>query len=601
MNKNVLRTALFIAVYTGMFILLDLAVDRLMGGSPERYLPHVLLAAFATVVSLIFLNRAMQTRKSTDVLLRKGRDELEARVKERTLELEQTNAALQEEIVAHKQTEQERQQSLMLAEQARQQAEDLANELQSVNALLRESEERYRTQFDVFSEPTTVYDKNGVLLMENLVSAKNLGGRREDFIGKTIFDLFGDSAKGYMERITRVIETGVTENQDDVVELGIGTRYFWTCMQRIQNPDGEYAVQIISYDVTDHKRTEEALRASEEIFATVFHSSPDAIGIIRSTDDTVIDVNESFTRLLGYPRSEVIGKKWNEANLFQFQDEVMAIIKEFEDNGRVADHELDFMSNEGKCITALLSLVPIAIGGEACMLAIAHDITRRKRSEEELRRVQDELAMGIQERMVLEERQRLARELHDSVSQALYGISLGAHTALTLFDTDRGKALDALNYIISLTQAGLTEMRALIFELRPESLELEGLVVALTKQTAAMQARQEIQIELDLCEEPDVSLKIKEVLYRIAQEALHNAVKHARSDRVAVRLACEQEWLRLEVRDNGIGFDPQAAYPGHLGLRSMHERTTRLGGRLEISSVPHQGTTVQVFMPLTDI
>ena len=87
-------------------------------------------------------------------------------------------------------------------------------------------------------------------------------------------------------------------------------------------------------------------------------------------------------------------------------------------------------------------------------MAMAHDITERKRSEMELRRAQAELSQHMQERATTEERQRLARELHDSVSQALYGISLGAHTALTLFDTDRAKVLEALNFVLSLTQAG---------------------------------------------------------------------------------------------------------------------------------------------------
>ena len=163
------------------------------------------------------------------------------------------------------------------------------------------------------------------------------------------------------------------------------------------------------------------------------------------------------------------------------------------------------------------------------MSGICLDITKRKQSEEVLRRAQAELAIGTQERIALEERQRLARELHDSVSQALYGVSLGVNTALTLFDTDRTKVLEALNYALSLTHAGLTEMRALIFELRPESLEMEGLVVALTKQVEALRVRHGIEVELSLCDEPDVPLAVKEALYRIAQEALHNAVKHARA------------------------------------------------------------------------
>ncbi len=225
----------------------------------------------------------------------------------------------------------------------------------------------------------------------------------------------------------------------------------------------------------------------------------------------------------------------------------------------------------------------------------------RKRDEARLRQAQVELEAGIQQRIALEERQRLARELHDSVSQALYGISLGTHTALTLFDTDQTKVREALSYVLSQAQAGLTEMRALIFELRPESLELEGLVSALNKQSAALGARYGVEVEVRLCDEPNLPLPVKEGLYRIAQEALQNAVKHAQAKRLEVSLVCEPGTIILDIRDNGVGFDPRAEYPGHLGLRSMRERTQNLGGKLEIDSSPEHGTHIQASFPLLSI
>jgi PAS domain S-box-containing protein len=190
----------------------------------------------------------------------------------------------------------------------------------------------------------------------------------------------------------------------------------------------------------------------------------------------------------------------------------------------------------------------------------------------------------------LEERQRLARELHDSVSQALYGISLGAHTARTLFDRDPAQVAGPLDYVLELADAGLAEMRALIFELRPESLETEGLVSALTKQAAAVQARHGMVVSLDLCDEPVLPLQVKQELYRIVQEALHNTAKHAHASMVNVRLDQTPEALLLEVRDDGVGFDVTASFPGHLGLRSMQERVALLGGTCEIESTPGTGT-----------
>jgi signal transduction histidine kinase len=198
----------------------------------------------------------------------------------------------------------------------------------------------------------------------------------------------------------------------------------------------------------------------------------------------------------------------------------------------------------------------------------------------------------------IEERQRLARELHDSVSQALYGIGLGAQSALGWLERDdRTRAVDSLGYVLELANAGLAEMRALIFELRPESLAQDGLVRALERQIVALRARHRLAIETLSIDEPDVALPVKEALYRIAQEALHNTVKHARASAVRVQLTREDGWLVLDVHDDGAGFEPGGDFPGHLGLRSMRERVERLGGDLAIDSAPGRGTRVRALVP----
>ena len=203
-----------------------------------------------------------------------------------------------------------------------------------------------------------------------------------------------------------------------------------------------------------------------------------------------------------------------------------------------------------------------------------------------------------QGKAALEERQKLARELHDSVSQALYGIALGAQTARKLLDRDPMLAVEPVDYVLSLAEGGLAEMRALIFELRPESLESEGLIAALSKQTNALSARYQINVELDVAIEPEVALEIKEALYRIAQEAMHNTVKHAKATAIRVSLCQNESMLELDIRDDGRGFDASADFPGHLGLKSMRERTGRLGGIVEIVSSPDNGTHIRACIPM---
>jgi PAS domain S-box-containing protein len=207
------------------------------------------------------------------------------------------------------------------------------------------------------------------------------------------------------------------------------------------------------------------------------------------------------------------------------------------------------------------------------------------------------LLAEAQAKASLEERQRLARELHDSVSQALYGIALGARTARTLAERDPGALIEPLDYVLGLAQAALAEMRSLNFELRPETLATEGLVAALDRQVTALQARHEVAVDAELGTEPDLPLESKEALYRIAQEALHNVVKHARAGRIRLVLGRDGEATVLEIVDDGIGFDAGASYPGHLGLTTMVERAVDIGGAATVSSEPGAGTVVRVSVP----
>jgi PAS domain S-box-containing protein len=208
-----------------------------------------------------------------------------------------------------------------------------------------------------------------------------------------------------------------------------------------------------------------------------------------------------------------------------------------------------------------------------------------------------------QGKAALEERQRLARDLHDSVSQALYGISLGAQSAKQALHLDvREARVDglerSLDYLIHMAETAIAEMKSLIFELRPESLASEGLVVALQKHLRALELRHGFRLHLTLGQEPDVPLKVKEMLYRITQEAMNNIVKHARAKNVWIALETREGELELTVRDDGIGFDTTRDFPGHLGLRSMHERAEAVGASYELSSHQQKGTKIRVTLAL---
>ena len=200
-----------------------------------------------------------------------------------------------------------------------------------------------------------------------------------------------------------------------------------------------------------------------------------------------------------------------------------------------------------------------------------------------------------------EERQHLARELHDSVSQAIYAVVLTSHAVRRRLDDAPAASREALDSVIELAEGALAEMRALIFELRPEALAEVGLVGAVERQLDGLELRHGLITERDLSGEPEIAFSAKQVLLRVVQEALHNVSKHAHAKTVRVAMHQDGGYLSLEIADDGVGFDVNASYPGHLGLTSMHERVVALGGRLQIRSHEGVGTTVALRLPLVDI
>jgi signal transduction histidine kinase len=202
------------------------------------------------------------------------------------------------------------------------------------------------------------------------------------------------------------------------------------------------------------------------------------------------------------------------------------------------------------------------------------------------------------------ERQRLARELHDSVSQALFSMTMHARTAqrrLEPLGEEADLARAKVSRLQELTKGALAEMRALIFELRPGALAEEGLGAALAKQAAAIAGREQVRIEVAApSHRLPLSAQAEEHLYRIALEAMHNAVKHARPRRIDVTISIVENtrWLELLVTDDGIGFDTSVEHLGHLGLGSMRERANGLGGTTTLDSAPGAGTRVTVVVPV---
>ena len=192
------------------------------------------------------------------------------------------------------------------------------------------------------------------------------------------------------------------------------------------------------------------------------------------------------------------------------------------------------------------------------------------------------------------ERQRLRRELHDSVTQTIFSMTLTTQSALLLVDRDPSRVVNQLERLIQLAQSALAEMHTLISELRPERQSDGGLDAQLRKHIDSNHIPEGLTVSLDVEGDERLSIQEEQCLFRITQEALNNIIKHAHASTASIHLHMAQPFW-IEIADNGQGFSlEQAQGSGHLGLAGMHERAEEISWELTIRSTPGEGTRIQV-------
>ena len=192
------------------------------------------------------------------------------------------------------------------------------------------------------------------------------------------------------------------------------------------------------------------------------------------------------------------------------------------------------------------------------------------------------------------ERHRLARELHDAVTQTLFSANLIADVIPRIWKRDPEEGLQNLEELRQLTRGALAEMRTMLLEMRPESLERADIKSLITQLADAFIGRVRVPVSLEIQGACELSHEVKLVFYRVSQEALNNIAKHSGARQVDVHLECQPGQMNLIIKDDGLGFDPDAITPDHLGMAIMHERANSIGASLKIESQLGQGTTIKL-------
>jgi PAS domain S-box-containing protein len=480
-----------------------------------------------------------------------------------------------------------------------------------------------------------VYDANLNIIVWNPMAEKISGYSREEVVGHAkIWDwLYPDqSYRAEMLKLAATLFAGneflVDEETQILCKNGEKKNIAWNSRSLVDENGTGYGVITFGYDVTSRKKAEEALqKAHNELsvlydIASVASESIDLNTILDSSLDRVLPTMKSKKGMIhlwdgstqtlflaasrGLPHSAItqLGLKPLDGGLISqvFSQKKPVVVPDM-------SNLLKISNTPAKLFHTYLG-VPMRAKGKAVGVISVFGKAGYYYSPEEitlLASIADQVGVAVEnarlyreagQLAVMEERRRLARDLHDSVTQSLFSLTLFAEAGQRLLRS--GQLTDAemhLGWLGETAQDALKEMRLLVYELRPLALNPGGLVEAIQQRFNAVERRAGIKAHLiaDQHHHVELPLHVEEGFYRIIQEALNNSLKHASATSVSVELFATDAEVMAKITDNGVGFNVHTAgAKGGLGLISMQERAEKMEGQLDIRANPRQGTTITV-------
>jgi PAS domain S-box-containing protein len=335
---------------------------------------------------------------------------------------------------------------------------------------------------------------------------------------------------------------------------------------------------------------------SERLFFQVFKNSVQPMSITTLAEGRYLDVNPTFLSLLGYERHELIGHTSLELGIWKNSARRAELVRKLKSDGLVRNFETALRGAKNQTLIWLSSADLVEIDGEACILVISDDITVQRRSEEQLKDVSARLICAQEE-----ERNRIARELHDGLNQELALLCLDLHRLGQAHDdVEIARQLSAFS---SRLQNISADVRGLSHRLHPSKLDYLGLLPAVKSLCNELSGRRGLNIEFindnDSADVEHLDKDLALCAYRIVQEALSNAIKHSGAVTARVHVKRRKNVLYLLVTDSGKGFSVEMAkHKGRLGLIIMEERLRLANGKLIIRSRPNRGTQIEARIPL---
>jgi two-component system, NarL family, sensor histidine kinase UhpB len=477
-------------------------------------------------------------------------------------------------------------------------------DIAQIEKLLAESGRGLASVFEVMPDMVFIVDREERVLYVNAQAARALGGKAADMIGRKQSELFGSPlAARHSATIQQVFRTGemlVTENQQD-----LHTTPVWIDSRLVpfRDPGGTIvAVVGIVRDVTGRRRAQETLELREAFLRGMLDNFPHLVWF-KDPQGKFLVVNQPFADATGKARpADLIG-------LTDFDVWPPELAK-----GYVADDEEVMRTRQQKQVEEQLSVhgkirwvetfkSPVfdAQGKVIGTTGLGHDITLRRRMQDEQRRSREQLrALAAHVESVREqERVRIAREIHDELGQSLTCMGMDLAFLDKQIDPHNHEAAARVAALVELVKDTIRCVRRISSELRPSILDDLGLGAAIEWLARDVEARTHMSCTVEVPEDLALPFDLATPLFRICQEALTNVTRHAQATAVSIRLTSEDGHVSLVIKDNGRGItDEEIQRHGSLGLLGMKERVAILGGLLEVKGRTGEGTTVSIRMPL---
>ena len=431
-----------------------------------------------------------------------------------------------------------------------------------------------------------IKDTEGRYQYVNRAFERQFGVKREELIGQDDAYVFGEeNARHLRENDLRIMASRETESVEESGYLSDGryATYITIKTPIIDQDDQVNGICGVGIDITYQKQIEEELRESEEQYRDLVERISDVIYAVDMKGDLTY-ISPAIEGLLGYLPSEIVGQPFSKF----FTPEDLARVKDsfqqLSTGGEPGPNVYRVVTKAGEVRWIRTSSQAILDGERISgVRGVLTDITDRVRAEAQLEQAAADA-----------ERERLSRDLHDAVTQTLSSSAAIAEVLPDMWERDPAKARRGLDQLREQTAGALAEMRTLLLAWRPEGLLEDDLSALLHQLGDAMAARTEMPVTVTVVGECHAPAEVKLALYRIAQEALNNVVKHAGAGRAVVHLQCTGEGITLSIQDDGRGFDPVGVGPQQLGLGIMRERAQAIGAAFAIASEPESGTEITV-------